>query len=224
MYGDDILSVVFLALICIVVSSVIIKIAPYNSNLIVPSCAFISVVLWVAYDYILLIRYRDRDREMKRNMTNGGDEAIVLQEINNLSIDNVLVPEKNSNDESSDTPGGDPSNKHLNNSGITIPNTSLANTYNKIKYIAKKNLGEFDIDLYNHNSDIRNIHGEMGVPGDTQLCNRMKYMGLQPQLSKNFRAAWNARKLQPYVEAELREEEDINWISGKEDILYAGMI
>lgn len=47
--------------------------------------------------------------------------------------------------------------------------------------------------------------------GDTLLCNRMKYMGSQPQLSQDIRATWNVRKLQPWVEEELREQEDKIW-------------
>lgn len=71
---------------------------------------------------------------------------------------------------------------------------------------------DFDIAMYNNEVNIKAIHGEMGFPADTKICNRMKYMGLQAQLSKNIRADWNVRKLQPYVEEELRSgETEYEW-------------
>ncbi len=70
---------------------------------------------------------------------------------------------------------------------------------------------QVDIDIYNHNFDIRNAHEHMGSDGDNQLCNRNKYRALQSQMSKDIRSKWNARKLQPYVEQEARESEKLDW-------------
>jgi len=60
MKGDDIISVIFLALIAIVIAGLVHKFLPDDSSLIVPSFVLISVGLWIAYDYILLNRYQKR--------------------------------------------------------------------------------------------------------------------------------------------------------------------
>lgn len=51
---DDILSVIFLALICIVIAGIVTHIAP--SGLQMPCIALVAVCLWIAYDYILVKR------------------------------------------------------------------------------------------------------------------------------------------------------------------------
>lgn len=58
---------------------------------------------------------------------------------------------------------------------------------------------------------IKAAHVDMGCSGDNQICNRMKYMAKQAQESQNIRAKWNARSLQPFVEAELREHANRTW-------------
>ena len=50
--GEDILSVIFLALICIVIAGIVHRIAP--GQMMVPTFALIAVCLWIAYDYMLL--------------------------------------------------------------------------------------------------------------------------------------------------------------------------
>jgi hypothetical protein len=54
--GEDILSVIFLALICIVIAGIIYNIAP--GQMMVPSFALIAVCMWIAYDYILIQRHK----------------------------------------------------------------------------------------------------------------------------------------------------------------------
>jgi hypothetical protein len=56
MKGSDIISVLFLALVCIVIAGCILRIAP--KSLIIPSFALISICLWIAYDFMMLKRYR----------------------------------------------------------------------------------------------------------------------------------------------------------------------
>jgi len=58
---------------------------------------------------------------------------------------------------------------------------------------------------------IKDFHTKMGCCADTRLFNRMKFMGIQPQWSKDIRAAWNKYSLQPYLEDELREHADRIW-------------
>ena len=54
--GEDILSVIFLALICIVIAGIVHRIAP--GQMMVPTFALIAVCLWIAYDYMLMSRYK----------------------------------------------------------------------------------------------------------------------------------------------------------------------
>jgi hypothetical protein len=203
MYGDDILSVVFLAFVCIVIAGVMHQLLPHNSMLIVPTVALISVSLWIAYDYMMLKRHSTQCKK-----------HIMQPSINTTSGINV-----NNNADNADNADNA---KEL--ESASKPNVSIENTYNKLREPQRQSQQDFDIDYYNKNADIRDIHGEMGFTGDTRLCNRMKYMGLQPQLSKNIRASWNARILQPWVEEELREHEERNWLAEEEEKLYAGQL
>jgi Na+-transporting NADH:ubiquinone oxidoreductase subunit NqrC len=54
--GEDILSVIFLALICIVIAGIVYRLTPVQ--MMVPTFALIAVCLWIAYDYILMSRYK----------------------------------------------------------------------------------------------------------------------------------------------------------------------
>ncbi len=226
MYGDDILSVVFLAFVCIVVAGVMNKLLPQNAALIVPVMSLICVSLWMAYDFMLLKRHSTKCTKPKPN------ELIndLIQEADILSIEDDISREVNKDSVSKDSVSKDSVSKEVDIKKDAIeelntrPNISITNTYNKIHEPRKQGNKDFDIDYYNHNADIRDIHGEMGFTGDTRIYNRMKYMGLQPQLAKNIRASWNARTLQPWVEEELREQEERNWLAEEEDRLYDGML
>ena len=63
---------------------------------------------------------------------------------------------------------------------------------------------EVDIGLHQGKS-IEEMYRFMASPGDTKIANRMKYMGMQAQLSKDIRAGWNAESMRPWLEAELRD-------------------
>jgi hypothetical protein len=79
----------------------------------------------------------------------------------------------------------------------------------------KKNDSEYDIDFYNPKAsvgdDIRKLYIHMGSEGDNLVCNRMKFMGVQPKASQDIRAAFNKYSWQPYVEGELSENEEREW-------------
>lgn len=86
------------------------------------------------------------------------------------------------------------------------------NSQEKSKIVPQKIADdEFDIDVYNGVGDIENIYRKMGTIGDNLICNRMKYMGMQPKLSKDIRAAYNKYTMQPMFEEELREQADKIW-------------
>ena len=82
--GSDILSVLFLALVCIVISGLVYKFAPRNSNLIIPSFAFIAVALWIAYDYMMLSRYKAKEKCRKDN-ANAQSLHDMVSDINSTS-------------------------------------------------------------------------------------------------------------------------------------------
>jgi len=75
----------------------------------------------------------------------------------------------------------------------------------------KDHANEYDIDMHNQLHSIQDMHSAMGASGDTMLCNRMKYMGVQAQLSKDIRASWNKYSVQPWLEEELQEHANREW-------------
>lgn len=77
-------------------------------------------------------------------------------------------------------------------------------------HVDKQHVSEFDIDM--HNGELfQKIYPRMGCCGDTAIANRMKYMGMQPQVSKAIRASFNKHTMQPYLEEELRAHADREW-------------
>jgi hypothetical protein len=75
------------------------------------------------------------------------------------------------------------------------------------------------IEKYNKEMSIKENHANMGCTADTHIFNRMKYAGIQPQLSKIIRSAWNVRKFQPYIDAELKENENRDWWDTEQNCL-----
>lgn len=71
MKGLDIISVLFLGLVGIIIAALIMKIAP--KSLIIPSFVFISICLWIAYDYMLLRRYRMKMKKLQSVSENTND-------------------------------------------------------------------------------------------------------------------------------------------------------
>lgn len=79
-------------------------------------------------------------------------------------------------------------------------------------------VNEFDIDIYNGLS-VEDIHRKMGSSGDNRLANRMKYMGIQSQLSKNIRSRYNKYNLLPFLEEEMQEDENRDWWINESEFL-----
>lgn len=183
-YGEDILSVIFLALVAIVIAALVYKLAPGNSKLIVPSFILICVGLWVSYDYILIGRRKAVKKCKRRHRKKAKKVALEIAD-EAAEPDNTEPPPMNQEENKPEPP------------------------------VVKKNEKEIDIDMYLHNLnsqyDIQPIHHMMGCATDTQITNRMKYMGLQPQLARDIRTGWNKYSFQPYVEEELRQYADLEW-------------
>jgi hypothetical protein len=76
--GEDIISVALLALICIVIAAIIIKISPVE--LYMPTFAVVAVCLWVAYDYMLLRRYKAKQAclEKDKEIAEANEELMEL--------------------------------------------------------------------------------------------------------------------------------------------------
>ncbi len=73
MKGSDIISVLFLVLVSIIISSLVTNISP--TTMIIPTYVLIAVCLWIAFDYMLLKRYRNLVKK-NTNMDN-----LVIDEI-----------------------------------------------------------------------------------------------------------------------------------------------
>ena len=185
--NDDILGVIFLAFVAIITASLINKFAPGDNILIVPSMAFVSISLWIAYDYILRSRYKSKLACMKERVVQRG----IAQQSENVEVNpeeiSNLVNEINDSDDSPEP-----------EKPMPIPPPQ------------KQDKDEFDIDLHNKR-DLRKLHTRMGCSADTQLYNRMKYTSMQPRLSQDIRAQWNKHSLKPYLEEELEEHSKREW-------------
>lgn len=105
--GEDILSVIFLALICIVIAGIVHRIVP--GQMMVPTFALIAICLWIAYDYMLMSRYKAKEACLEqRKELEGVDKKIkdLADELNSSSEDDVqesaelsLKPESKHNNE-----------------------------------------------------------------------------------------------------------------------------
>lgn len=194
--GEDILSIVFLALIFIVISGIVYRLTP--SNLMMPTFALMAVCLWIAYDYITLKRYQMKEKCNKNKLSENQDSDIEAK-IRELSNDIHTGSE--------DISGVDV------DVDVSVDNT--LNTDFDLEPKAK-NKCEFDIAMY-HDTDIKEMHKEMGCTGDNKLANRMKYMGMQSKLSADNRSRMNRYTLLPYFEEELKENEDRDWWDAEND-------
>ncbi len=187
--GEDILSVIFLALICIVIAGIVHRLVP--ADMMVPSFALIAVCLWIAYDYILLSRYKAKQACLKQD----SDAENIEGKIRQLSEE---LGENDNDDHSQAEEPGNTSNEQGNTDDS--PLTPKAQHKN-----------EFDIDLFDKEMSIQELYKESGCAGDTRTANRMKYMGLQARMSQDIRARWNTEKFRPYFEEELRDNETRDW-------------
>lgn len=205
MHGDDVLSVIFLALICVVISAIVMKLAPDHSNLIVPSFAFISIGLWIAYDYMLQSRMKQKEKCLNDKYNRLAISEMV-DEINHKAYSNSDHDIEHDMDD----------NKALDHNGKP-KDPDAKETKDVIPEPKKESIYEFDIDMYN-NQNIQEVYTHMANSGDTQICNRMKYMSMQPKLSQDIRASFNKHSIEPYFIEELRSGEDLAWWGDNDDI------
>jgi hypothetical protein len=189
MSGEDILSVIFLALICIVIAGIIRSYTPDNMR--IPTFALLAVSLWVGYDYITLQRNKLESQCSKKKKEPTDDEKI-----------HSLLTELSKDDGSNE-----PEDLHKDQQAKELPPPK------------QQHKNEFDIALYGLDSDIKTLHGNMGSSGDTKLANRMKYMSLQSRLSQEIRSRHNAEKLRPYFQEELDDNENRDWWVAESDFL-----
>lgn len=218
--GDDILGVIFLALICIVIAGIINKVAP--AGMMIPTFALMAVCLWVAYDYILLQRYK-----AKQKCSGKSDDINPVgksDDINPASKSNDINPVSKSDINNKDLQDmiddlGDPGDLDENNAqnGKTIHDADNDNV------ARAKHKNEFDIDLYSNQLSVQELHKDMGCSGDNKLANRMKYMMLQPKMSHDARARMNRYTLLQFWEEELRDNENRDWWDAEQDHLDAYM-
>lgn len=187
--GDDILSVVFLALVCIVIAGILSKITP--TGLVLPTYALVALCLWIAYDYMLLTRYKAKAACLNKQHEQEDAEKALAEVAADLNTDD-------GNDDSNDSkpevkPEATPEQQHAN---------------------------EFDISMFNASAGgIQTLHSKMGCGADTQISNRMKYMGLQAKLSQEIRARHNKYNLLPYFDEELKDNENRDWWDAEQDYL-----
>ena len=191
-FDNDLLSIIFLLFIAIVITGVISNLIPYDVGLIIPTFGFICIALWIAYDYILQSRYNAKEQCMQKKYNN---------------VLNNLKECKTKKDKSNDVIVLNKENDEL----VNKENDELVNKENEPIKITSQNKSEIDIDMYNGTRDIKQMHQDLGCSGDTMICNRMKYMGLQPQLAKDIRASFNKYTLKGIYEEELRQNADRIW-------------
>jgi hypothetical protein len=190
--GNDILSVVFLALICIIITGLVKGLAPGHSGLIVPSFIFICVSLWIAYDYMMVSRYKEKEKCMKKKHA----ETVHMMQVRSWALANDMAME---------------SADDRNIPDIEVPDEPDEPLPKREQAPEKTHDNEYDIDMHNQLHNIKDMHSVMGSSGDTMICNRMKYMGVQAQLSKDIRSSWNKYSMQPWIEEELQEHADREW-------------
>ena len=189
MIGEDVLSVCFLAFVCLVFGGLILRLFPDDAHFIIPSFVMICIGLWVSYDYMLNKRYNDIDNCRKK-------QEIKLLKAHNMKYhdDNIEKPDlddnpiRQTNDQKNDKP---------------IEQDKKPDKYNNKK--------EIDIAYVDNGDSIQKVHSYMGTLGDTKLFNRMKYSGLQPQLAKDIRSRYNKYSMVPYFKEELDEQENRVW-------------
>ena len=90
--GEDILSVIFLVLVCIVISSIAYRLAPGQMQM--PTFALIAVCLWIALDFILMKRHK----AITACSTQHSTDAEIDDKINKLTNELSIVDTSDIND------------------------------------------------------------------------------------------------------------------------------
>lgn len=224
MYGNDILSVIFLAIICVIVASIIVKYTPNQLHLVVPSVALISIILWVCYDYIIQKREKNHVHHEKKpniqqliNAINNAEDEDDREQLErgmaspNVKHFDIEDTESITTDSTNDHEEGQPKDPKL---GAIQDPWYLKNKNKEALKLVKFAPNEFDIDYYGDPTkevDIRMFYNEMGGDTDNAICNRAKYQGMQAKLSQDIRTLFNKHSAEPYYQAELKEQEDRYW-------------
>ena len=195
--GDDILSVVFLALVCIVIAGIMSKITP--AGMVMPTYALIALCLWIAYDYMLLTRYKAKAACLNRKRENEEAERSLEELADELEEKDV------------------PAEKDIQEKNKPAEKEEPLPVERKPE---QQHVNEFDIGIFNTTAGgIQTLHSKMGCGADTQIANRMKYMGLQAKLSQDIRARHNKHNLVPYFDEELKANESRDWWDAEQDHL-----
>ena len=234
MYGNDILSVIFLTIICVIISGIIVKYTPHKLHLVVPSVALISIILWIAYDYILQRRELSKRAVKKKpsyktvsqliyeiNTAQDPDDRVYNENGGGVDLENQTALSDSSDDSDMTNTADEGANIDKRNDGKqgNIQPPYYLKSPNQLKLVKFDN-NEFDIDYYGDPTkefDIREVNNEMGGDGDTALCNRMKYQGMQAKLSKDIRSIYNKHSAEPYFIEELREQENRHWYEATDE-------
>lgn len=210
--GDDILSVIFLALICIVIAGIVTHLTP--SGLVLPTYALIAICLWIAYDYMLRARYNAKVACLMRN------KDLKQAEDNLEDLAEQLKGEEDDGDKDGGGGGGGNSEGEGEAANADEEQEGEPGEQSVENAPTQLHANEFDIGMFNANANaIQNLHSKMGCGADTQIANRMKYMGLQAKLSQDIRARHNKYKLMPYFDEELKANENRDWWDVENDYL-----
>lgn len=225
MEGEDILSVIFLALICIVIAGIVRKVTPDGMQ--IPTFALMAVCLWVAYDYMTMQRYKAKLACKSKNKSNDtSDEDKIKKLISELSKDSSVSSSIQNDTEAS----GDEMTDNVDEANPSDDEASEEASSNNKQHTSQlkelspvqKHYNEYDIGIYNGQT-LQDLHMMVGGTGDTKIANRMKYMALQPKLSQDIRAAVNVAKQRHWFEEELQEQEARDWWDAEQDYLDAFM-
>ena len=193
---QDNLHVIFLSVIAVIFSGIVSVQGRLECSVWLPGLVFSLITAWIMYENISF-DYRD-DRA---KCTGGSDTNLVV--VSQEELEEELEEElTNINKEAHYDTGNDTSNDTGNDKGEQV----FEQVLKKLK----------DNDLkYDQTSERewKTQYSSMGCSGDNALANRMKYMGIQPQLSQTIRASYNKYLLQPYLEAELKEHSEREWWS-----------
>lgn len=199
-------NLIIIVFICIVVVGVII--ANHGLQYAIPLIVLVSLLALFLYNKpkhnnynVVNINYNP---EQKIKM--------LIDNINNANDDNGELDDINDdNSDSSEATNVGPEGE--------IPEPYYIKNKSDVPLIKVDN-NEFDIDYYrdpNKEFDIRLVYNEMGGDGDTAICNRMKYSGMQAKLSKDIRAVYNKHSIEPYFQEELNEQENKIWYEATDE-------
>lgn len=198
MRGDDILSVIFLVFVCLVIMGLAKHIAP---NMVMPSFVVLAVGLWIVYDFMLVKRYKSKEKCLKKSLmrrmhkesplvhiprTLTEDEESVLDKsggLKNIRIDYV----KNLGDDNDNI-----------NEGTGIDLKTPKKKYSDVS-LTRQSSNEDDFEVI----DVPNSDG--------QIADRMKYMAIQPQQSILARANFGSHSAKHIFDEEFEEDENLVW-------------